>query len=378
MRGRGLTIAALAAAAFAFATPASAAPTDTTWVCLPSATPNPCHDSLDTTVESSSSDSHESNPPFAGHPKIDCFYVYPTVNDQPGPNADGTVGPQERSIANYQASRFSRRCKVYAPAYRQLTIPSLFGGTQTDGATEIAYSDVRSAFRDYIAHYNHGRGFVLLGHSQGSFMLRALVRKEIDGKPKLRKRLVSAILLGGNVTVKKGSDRGGDFRHIPACRSPRQLHCVIAYSTFDEEPPADTKFGRTGERFASALGLPAGKKLHVLCTNPGRLAGGRGRLRTLVRTEPFQGSIAAGLVILYGGMLPTAPTPWLQPPGYYSAECRNFDGAHVLDVAARDGAQDLTPSPDATWGLHLADVNIALGQLVSIVKREGDAYARGH
>jgi hypothetical protein len=371
-----LVLAALMLAAVSAAPASAAARSDTTWVCLPSETPNPCHDSLDTTIKTPNAGSKEVEPPFAKHPKIDCFYVYPTVNDQTGPNADGTVGPQERSIANYQAARFSRRCRVYAPAYRQLTLPALFAGTVTDAATKLAYSDVKKAFRDYIAHYNHGRGFVLIGHSQGSFMLRALVRDLIDGHPKLRRQMVSAILLGGNVTVKKGSDRGGDFQNVPACHSQTQLHCVIAYSTYDEPPPDDALFGRVGSGLGGPLGLPTGDDLKVLCTNPGALGGGTGKLRTLVRTEPFQGAIQGGLVIMYGGVLPVAPTPWLQPAGYYSSQCRTHHGIHVLHVDARAGAQDLNPSPDATWGLHLADVNIALGQLVGTVKHEADAYVR--
>ncbi len=73
-----------------------------------------------------------------------------------------------------------------------------------------------------------------------------------------------------------------------------------------------------------------------------------------------------------------ASTPWLEPAGYYEARCRNYDGAHVLKVTPHDGAQDLSPSPDATWGLHLADVNIALGQLLRTVHREAVTYNHRH
>ena len=75
-----------------------------------------------------------------------------------------------------------------------------------------------AAWRDYLAHYNHGRGFVLIGHSQGAYILERLIREQIEGSPALRKRLVSAILLGGSVSVEKGSDTGGTFRKLPVCR----------------------------------------------------------------------------------------------------------------------------------------------------------------
>ena len=83
------------------------------------------------------------------------------------------------------------------------------------------YADVREAWRTYLRKYNHGRGVIFVSHSQGSFVLRKLIAEEVDGKPAVRKRMLSALLLGGNVTVKKGSDRGGDFKHIRACRSRR-------------------------------------------------------------------------------------------------------------------------------------------------------------
>jgi hypothetical protein len=99
------------------------------------------------------------------------------------------------------------------------------------------YADVREAWRTYLRKYNHGRGVIFVSHSQGSFVLRTLIAEEVDGKPAMRRRIVSALLLGGNVTVKKGSDRGGDFKHVRACRSRDQLGCVIAFSTYNDTRP---------------------------------------------------------------------------------------------------------------------------------------------
>ncbi len=70
-----------------------------------------------------------------------------------------------------------------------------------------------------MAKYNHGRGFVLVGHSQGADVLRLLMARKIDRNAAVRRRLVSAILLGGNVLVKAGKKIGGDFQHIPAAPS---------------------------------------------------------------------------------------------------------------------------------------------------------------
>jgi pimeloyl-ACP methyl ester carboxylesterase len=356
------------------------APSDTVWLCKPGVAPDPCHEGLETTVYDSPLATHVENPPLAAHPKVDCFYVYPTVSGQPGPNADLSIDPELTSIAEYQAGRFSQQCRVFAPVYPQLTLSTIGNTELSEGqvvaAAKVAYRGVRDAWRDYLAHYNHGRGVVLIGHSQGTGMLRALIRKQIDPKKRVRRLLVSAMLLGGNVTVKRGSDVGGDFKQIRACHSPNQTRCVIAYSTFNETPPADALFGRPSNRFSQAFGLPGGPNLQVLCTNPAALDGGVGSLQTISRTEPFPGTLGVGLLILYGGALPLAPTPWIQPPGHYDAQCVDSNGANVLMVSDQDGAVHLHPSPDSTWGLHLADVNIALGNLVDLVATQAKAYLK--
>ena len=92
------------------------------------------------------------------------------------------------------------------------------GGASLDKGPQ--YDDVRDAWRYYLEHDNRGRGVVLVGHSQGSFILTELIRQEIDGKP-VQSRLVSAILLGATFAVPRGKDVGGSFQHIPLCRKPR-------------------------------------------------------------------------------------------------------------------------------------------------------------
>jgi hypothetical protein len=72
---------------------------------------------------------------------------------------------------------------------------------------------------------------------------------------------------------------------------------------------------------------------------------------------------------------PPASTPWLAFPDGYSARCSSDGGADVLRVTALDGAPALNPVPP-TWGLHIADANIALGNLARLVRRQAAEYAR--
>jgi DUF3089 family protein len=347
----------------ALAVPASAAtPPATVWLCRPGLASNPCTPGQQTTrFTPAGKRIGVADTRATRTPSIDCFYVYPTVSDQKSPIATRAIGPEERSIALWQAAHYSRVCRVFAPMYRQTTLQGL---TQRGVVNDKAYADVRQAWRTYLRKYNHGRGVVIIGHSQGTFILRRLIAREVDGKA-VSRRLVSAILLGGNVLVRKGSGVGGDFRHIPACRSPSQVGCVVAFSTFDQPPPANAIFGRTTEN-----------GMAVLCTNPAALRGGSGLLDPIYPAQPFApGSAIAAAIAVLGVPLPQASTPWIEAPGSYRAHCTS-GAAHVLEVTARGGAPVPKPSPDPTWGLHLTDANIALGNLTALVSAQARSFVR--
>src|SRR3954447_4587094 len=259
----------------ALAAPA-AAHADVSWLCRPGQADNPCAGDQTTRYYEPDGSSHVETPAVPKDPPIDCFYVYPTVSNQPTPNATQTPDPEVRSIALYQAQRFSTRCRVYVLLYREVTAAGVSVASQTHDTTpyETAYEDVLEAWRSYLANDNGGRGFVLIGHSQGSRMLRALIRQEIDLRPSVRRRLVSAIIPGANATVAKGRLVGGDFKHIPVCTRRAQTGCVISYSTFNKTPPDNSRFGRTDtDPVAGALGLPTGPGVEAMCVDPAALAG---------------------------------------------------------------------------------------------------------
>jgi hypothetical protein len=373
---------AAAAMAVALALTLLAAPAGATvWLCKPGVKPDPCAPGLSTTVYNApltmATGTH--HPKAEKNPPIDCFYVYPTVSDEKTPNSDLKIQDTETSIALYQASRYSQYCKVYAPMYRQVTLAGagLPGATPTTTKPNpaLGLKDVENAFKDYLKHYNHGRGFVLIGHSQGSGVLESLIAKLVDPKPAVRNQLLSAILMGGNVLVKGNTGIGGYFKHIGACRSPSQLHCVIAFSTFDQPVPSDSLFGRPNA-LLSQKKPPKGDE--VLCTNPANLAGGTGVLDTIQPSAPFApgSTIALGLSVLKW-TVPSPKTVYWASPADFTAKCVDSNGAHVLMITARYGAQTPTPAPTPEWGLHLLDAQLSLGNLIGIVKSESDAFVAG-
>ncbi len=355
---------------------AARAEAKTVWLCKPGLDDNPCDVGLKTTVFAPPGERlGVEKPKAAKRPKIDCFFVYPTVSDDEGTNSDREIDPEERSAALYQAARYSQHCRVFAPMYRQLTISAIAGGQPVSAeAAQLAYSDVLEAWETYLRKFNDGRGVVFVGHSQGTFALRNLIAQEVDPRKSMRKRLVSALLLGGNVLVAEGQSIGGDFDRIPGCRSSDETGCAIAFSTFNGPVPPDAVFGRPGGRFG---GDPVAQD--VLCTDPTRLRGGAETLRLVVPSEPFAPgtTIGAGTEAV-GQPRPEVSTPWIELRNAYAAECADVDDANVLQVTDLPGATHLNPIPNQAWGLHLVEANIALGNLVRVVKDQARAYAQAN
>ena len=222
-------------------------------------------------------------------------------------------------------------------------------------------STVYRAWRDYLAHDNHGRGVVLIGHSQGAYVLKHLVTTTIDRSPRQRRLLVSAILLGGQVHAASGrAGRAGDFDHVPPCTSPAATGCVIAYSSFDRMPPVGAMFGRSR--------IPGTR---IVCVNPAV----PGSTAATPVTPLFPTTI-----LRFTGSKIDVTTPWVALPGLYTARCEQSGNASWLQITRKtvpgDSRPVVRPTLGPGWGLHLVDVNIALENLVSVVEAQSRAFAR--
>ena len=354
------------------------------WLCHPD-TIDPCDEDLNATiVHADGSVEADDFEPAADAP-IDCFYVYPTVSVDPGTNSDLVPDPEfEGFVVRNQAARFASQCRLFAPVYRQFTLTALIGAlgaeegadaeaTPGPDPREIAYESMLDAWKHYIANDNDGRGVVLIGHSQGSSLLRRLIQDEIDNDEQLRGRLVSAILLGTTVAVPQGADVGGSFANIPLCRHPAQTGCVISYASFLETvPPAeDANFGRASEGMAA-------------CTNPASLAGGRGPLRPYFESERaasgFNERAFVRVVEEPWAVGVDITTPWVTLPDFIEAECVVRGDASYLEITVLADPSD--PRTDdlggdiilTSWGLHVVDANLAMGDLVDIVAQQAQTH----
>ncbi len=350
----------------------------TVWLCKPGQTPDPCtgaKGALNTTnINAKLEESLQKVPAKA--PKVNCFYVYPTVSEQLTVNANTTVEAQEEAVAEEQASRFSQDCKVYAPMYEQLTLAAINGflGPLTEADSIKSYIDVKVAFGEFISKLDKGEPFVLIGHSQGSAELEQLMKEQIDNNPMVRSKMVSAVILGGNVYVPEGTHVGGTFQHIPACQSATETGCVIAFSSFYKEPPIPSNFGRAEK---GVLGPPPPPGSEIVCVNPTILTqnGSSGPELPSFSTKPFPGAIGK-----FTGPPPVSKlgTPWVSLPGQYTAQCKNEGGAQWLNITPvgnGDQREDVQELLGPEWGLHLFDVGLSIGNLVNTVAIQEKAFS---
>ncbi len=346
------------------------------WLCRPGRQ-DACAVDLTTTVVAANGKLKTEKWAANAQAPVDCFYVYPTVSNDQTPNSDMVAGPEEMSVIRAQFARFGSECRVFAPLYRQVTLTALRAGIAGKAMTvdrALGYNDVVAAWNYYLEHDNQGRGVVLIGHSQGSGVLTQLIRNEIDGKP-VQERLISALLLGTSLPVLKGKDVGGAFKNVPLCRSAKQTGCVVAYASFRTTvpPPSDSRFGRV-----------QGNDMVAACVNPAALGGGSGELHAYLSSGGRgNGSSAEPRP----WVTPAQPinTPFVSVPGLLTAECvANEKGSYLAvtvhgdpkDPRADDIVGDVITNGQvqANWGLHLIDVNLAMGNLVDLVGQQAKAY----
>jgi hypothetical protein len=373
---------ALALAAPAAAQEAPAAAPDYSqpeaWLCLPGRD-DACSRPLPTTALNANGFGSVGQAVPARDPKIDCFYVYPTVSRDPGDNSDMTAGPEEQATAAVQFARFAGTCRTFAPLYRQATLAALLrqatgGGARTAQLMALAYGDVVAAWREYLKTHNNGRPFVLIGHSQGTIHLAPLLAREIEGKPEA-KRMLSALLIGFNIEVPEGKTVGGTFLQTPLCTRVGETGCVVTYVSFraTNPPPPVSLFGRT-----------ARPGMTVACTNPARLAKGSAPLDSYWYAGTAVTSTPGAIQWSSQG---TPPTPFLRTEGLVSAACVNRGNGGYLSVMVNadpsDARTDRIPGDvviagvsQPGWGLHTADMNLGLGDLIALVEAQAAAFGR--
>jgi hypothetical protein len=117
------------------------------------------------------------------------------------------------------------------------------------------------------------------------------------------------------------------------------------------------------------------------CTNPARLVRGSAPLDSYWYAGPSQTSSNNQIQWSTSG---PPPTPFLRTDGFVSAACVTREGLGYLSVSVnadpKDPRTDRIPGdvtlggkPAPGWGLHTADMNLALGDLIALVEAQAQS-----
>ena len=142
--------------------------------------------------------------------EVDTFYVYATEYIL-GSMAEGA--PDYADLDNEEmvegakgeyalhASAFAESTNVFMPYYRQVGLRYAGVIWKRDGIFDAAligtpYDDIVDALNYYFEHLNGGRPFIIAGHSQGSAIVKMLLKKYFVEHPDYYKRMVAAYPIG--------------------------------------------------------------------------------------------------------------------------------------------------------------------------------------
>ena len=362
-----LALAALAACCLAAAGVASAR---TVWLCKPGQRPDPCSVSLATTVFSPTLHKlRVIHPARDAKPAIDCFYVYPTVTDQKTPQRRPATSTPRSARSRSTRRRATRSdCRVFAPMYRQVT---LHGATRQRASSPRQRDDRRTAtcvaaWRDVPAQVQP-RPRLRADRPLAGLVRAAAAHRQGD---RCQARRAQAARVGDPARRQRDrSARQGRRRRLPAhpgvpLGDPARLrHRLLDLRRSRRRPTACSGARRHGPRRCSAPTRPRSAAAPPRSTRlPDRaVRAGHAHRR---RHQPARRPAAA------------ASTPWVSSRPAPTARAARRPAAPVCCRSPPcDGAPTPTPVPDPTWGLHLVDANIALGNLISVVHTEANAYA---
>src|SRR5271155_5074601 len=353
------------------------------WVCRPGQAASPCASNLAaTTVTAGGTLQPAAWPRSAAASKFDCFYVHGSDGLTGIGNTSLAVTEVDISVAIEQAAPLSQVCQVWAPSYRSQTLPTVEKGLTGDEAllrstSTVAYDSVLPAWQWFLAHTG-SKPVILIGDSQGSAVLIHLISAQIDHQPPVLRRLLVAILVGGNLQVPAGKTAGATFTNVPLCTAATQTGCAIAFSSYPSQPPADSVFGRPGQGVSLQSGQTAKAGQQVACVNPAALSGGAGDL------DPYL--LTAGQTAKFE----IDSTPWVTYPELYSATCKQGGGATWLQVSSLAGTSHARPvvneeivgnyggGTGPAWGYHSYEYGLTLGNLLHDVAGEEAAWQSSH
>lgn len=142
--------------------------------------------------------------------EFDTFYVYATeyILGSMAPGAPDYADMDNEEMlegakGEYElhATAYADVTNVFMPYYRQVGLHHAGEVWKRDGIFDASiagmpYGDITAALDYYFEHFNGGRPFIIAGHSQGSAIVKMVLKNYFKEHPEYYKRMIAAYPIG--------------------------------------------------------------------------------------------------------------------------------------------------------------------------------------
>ena len=172
---------------------------------------------------------------------VDAIYIYSTSyiessfeEDAPNFAPLHNIEMMLRAMGEYEtnASVFEETCNVFVPLYRQVGMKYAGEVSKKYGSIEAAfdaepYTDIKAALDYFFEHCNNGRPFIIAGHSQGSAMVKHVLKNYFSEHPDYYQRMVAAYQIGFSIT----KDELEAHPYLKFAEGESDTGVIISYNT---------------------------------------------------------------------------------------------------------------------------------------------------
>ena len=284
---------------------------------------------------------------------VDAFYIYSTLyvessfeEDAPDyaplNNLEMILGAMGEYVTN--ASVFEESCNVFVPWYRQSGMRFASETSKKHGSLDpalagISYTDIKAALDYYFEKCNNGRPFIIAGHSQGSAMVRYVLKNYFSEHPDYYQRMVAAYAIGYSIT----KDDLEAYPYLKFAEGESDTGVIISYHT---EGPKNVE-----ENAHNVAVLPGGISINPLNWKRDETyapaSENKGSLRLNPETNEYEiqhldidakVNLARGVVVTTTTIPPSADPKFFGPASYHEDDYPFFYNNIKENVAKRIAA----------------------------------------
>jgi pimeloyl-ACP methyl ester carboxylesterase len=304
--------------------------------------------------------------------KVAVFYVYPTAYsrapggpiycavDDPGMMQGAQVAFQR------QATAFRTVGDVYAPYYRQIDATYQLAqpfAQQQRNIAGIPSTDVFAAFKHFLKHFDRGRPFILVGHSQGSAVLANLLAKYMEAHPAVYKRMIVAYVPG--YPIQRSYLR--QHRFLRFAKGPGDTGVIVSWNTEASTIAAPNPVVQPGAVAINPITwtrtettATAGQNQGSIELNPATggtpILNSNGTIKRFMNVADARVDKAKGVVVC--STIDAANPPYFKPGGFPMGVLHTFDyplyffsvRANAADRVAHFFARNWRPAPSCDAG----------------------------